>query len=91
MGLSLVKELSGSVMWGPKMKELEPFDYTNEELDALLKRAKDQIEDKDYRILEAMVESLKEIKDSVHQDKIPGRQQLQEMLSVFLKGSKKGK
>jgi hypothetical protein len=73
------------------MKELEPFDYTNEELDALLKRAKDQIEDKDYRILEAMVESLKEIKDSVHQDKIPGRQQLQEMLSVFLKGSKKGK
>jgi hypothetical protein len=73
------------------MKELQPFDYTNEQLDALLKRAKDQIEDKDYRILEAMVESLKEIKDSVDQDKIPGRQQLQEMLRVFLKGSKKGK
>ena len=73
------------------MKELEPFDYTNEELDALLKRAKGQIEDKDYRILEAMVESLKEIKDSVDQDKIPGREQLQEMLRVFLKGSKKGK
>jgi hypothetical protein len=73
------------------MKELEPFDYTNEELDALLKRAKDQIEDKDYRVLKAMVESLKEIKDSVDKDKIPGRQQLQEMLSVFLKGSKKKK
>lgn len=73
------------------MKELEPFDYTNEELDTLLKRAKAQIKDKDYRILEAMVESLKEIKDSVDQDKIPGRQQLQEMLRVFLKGSKKGK
>jgi hypothetical protein len=73
------------------MKELEPFDYTNEDLDALLKRAKDQIEDKDYRMLEAMVVSLKEIKDSVHQDKIPGRRQLQEMLSVFLKESKKEK
>ena len=73
------------------MKELEPFDYTDEELDALLKRAKDQIEDKDYRLLEAMVESLKEIKGSVHDDKIPGRRQLQEMLNVFIKGSKKGK
>ena len=73
------------------MKELEPFDYTNDELDALLKRAKEQIEDEDYRVLEAMVESLKEIRGSVHEDKIPGRGQLQEMLSVFLKGSKKGK
>ena len=73
------------------MKELEPFDYTNEELDALLKRAKDQIEDEDYQVLKAMVVSLKEIKGSVHDDKIPGRRQLQEMLSVFLKGSKKGK
>lgn len=73
------------------MKELEPFDYTNEELDALLKRAKDQIEDEDYRVLKAMVESLKEIRGSVHEDKIPGRRQLQEMLSMFLKGSKKGK
>ena len=41
------------------MKELESFNYTDEELDALLRRAKDQIEDKDYRLLEAMVESLK--------------------------------
>jgi hypothetical protein len=73
------------------MKELEPFDYTNEELDALLKRAKDQIEDDDYRVLKAMVESLKEIRGSVHDDKIPGRGQLQEMLRVFLKGSKQGK
>jgi hypothetical protein len=73
------------------MKALEPFDYTDDELDALLKRAKDQIEDKDYRVLEAMMESLKEIRGSVHGDKIPGRQKLQEMLSVFLKGSKKGK
>ena len=73
------------------MKDLEPFDYTDEELDALLKRAKDQIEDKDYRLLEAMVESLKEIRGSVHEGKIPARGQLQEMLSVFLKGSKKGK
>jgi hypothetical protein len=73
------------------MKELEPFDYRNEELNALLKRATDQPEDKDYRVLEAMDVSLKEIKDSVHQDKIPGRRQLQEMLSVFLKESKKGK
>jgi len=73
------------------MKELEPFDYANEELDALLKRAKDQIEDDDYRVLKAMVESLKEIRGSVHDDKIPGRRQLQEMLSLFLKGSKQGK
>jgi len=73
------------------MKELEPFDYANEELDALLKRAKDQIEDDDYRVLKAMVESLKEIRGWVHDDKIPGRRQLQEMLSLFLKGSKQGK
>jgi hypothetical protein len=31
------------------MKDPEPFDYTDEQLDGLLKRAKDQIEDKDYR------------------------------------------
>jgi hypothetical protein len=73
------------------MKELEPFDYTNEELDALLTRAKDQMEDKDYQVLKAMVVCLKEIRHSVHKDKIPGRRQLQEMLRVFLKGSKKGK
>ena len=38
MGLSLVKKLSGSVMWGPKMKSPKWIDLSPEQMDALLER-----------------------------------------------------
>jgi hypothetical protein len=66
MGLSLVKKLSGSVMWGPKMKGPKSIDLSPEEMDALLERvAAGTLIEGDYEIIKAMAETIGLLSQSV--------------------------